>query len=44
MMTAFGDAVTRDRALALGAVIFDKPFDVDDLGTAVACLLRRGDD
>jgi DNA-binding response OmpR family regulator len=43
MMTAFGDATTRDRALALGALLFDKPFDVDDLRTAVACLLRRSE-
>jgi DNA-binding response OmpR family regulator len=41
LMTAFGDAATRQHAKALGAVLFDKPFDIDDLRTAVACLLRR---
>lgn len=42
LMTAFGDAVTRSHALKLGALLFDKPFDLDDLRTAVASLLRRG--
>jgi DNA-binding response OmpR family regulator len=41
LMTAFGDASTRERARSLGAVLFDKPFDLDDLRTAVAALLRR---
>jgi DNA-binding response OmpR family regulator len=41
LMTAFGDPKTRERATMLGAVLFDKPFDVDDLRTAVASLLRR---
>ncbi len=41
LMTAFGDEATRKQARLLGAVLFDKPFDVDDLRTAVACLLRR---
>ncbi len=41
LMTAFGDAKTRERANVLGAILFDKPFDVDDLRTAVASLLRR---
>lgn len=41
LMTAFGDEGTRDRARSLGALLFDKPFDLDDLRTAVACLLRR---
>ncbi len=44
LMTAFGDSATRERARALGAVLFDKPFDLDDLRTAVSCLLRRGTD
>lgn len=35
LMTAFGDAGTRARAEALGAVLFDKPFAIDDLRTAV---------
>ncbi|MGH7293806.1 MAG: response regulator transcription factor [Polyangiaceae bacterium] len=42
LMTAFGDTATRERAQSLGAVLFDKPFDIDDLRTAVANLLRRG--
>jgi len=41
LMTAFGDAATRNNALALRAVLFDKPFDINDLRTAVACLLER---
>jgi len=41
LMTAFGDAATHDHAEALGALLFDKPFDIDDLRTAVASLLRR---
>jgi ActR/RegA family two-component response regulator len=36
MITAFGDSATRRLAASLGAVaVFDKPFDVDDLRTAV---------
>jgi DNA-binding response OmpR family regulator len=42
LMTAFGDRRTREHARMLGAVLFDKPFDLDDLRTAVAALLRRG--
>jgi DNA-binding response OmpR family regulator len=41
LMTAFGDAATRQRALSYGALLLDKPFDVDDLRTAIACMLRR---
>jgi DNA-binding response OmpR family regulator len=41
LMTAFGDVGTRNHVNSLGAVLFDKPFDLDDLRTAVACLLRR---
>ncbi len=41
LMTAFGDAGTRARARSLGALLFDKPFDLDDVRTAVASLLRR---
>jgi DNA-binding response OmpR family regulator len=41
LMTAFGDAGTRVHARSLGAVVFDKPFDLDDLRTAAASLLRR---
>jgi DNA-binding response OmpR family regulator len=41
LMTAFGDEQTRLRADALGAIMFAKPFDVDDLRTAVLHLLTR---
>lgn len=41
LMTAFGDAAKRDHVEALGALLFDKPFEMDDLRTAVASLLRR---
>jgi DNA-binding response OmpR family regulator len=41
LMTAFGDPATRELARALGAVLFDKPFDLDDLRRAVSTLLRR---
>jgi DNA-binding response OmpR family regulator len=40
LMTAFGDAATREHATMLCAVLFDKPFDVDELRAAVAWLLR----
>jgi CheY-like chemotaxis protein len=39
LMTAFGDKATRRQAESLRAVLFDKPFDLDDLRTAVANLL-----
>ncbi|MGH7440931.1 MAG: response regulator [Polyangiaceae bacterium] len=41
LMTAFGDTTMHVRARALGAVLFDKPFDVTKLRTAVASLLWR---
>jgi DNA-binding response OmpR family regulator len=41
LMSAFGDAASRQHARVLGALLFDKPFDLDDLRTAVASLLRR---
>jgi two-component system OmpR family response regulator len=41
LMTAFGDDATRARAEMLGALLFDKPFDLDDLRTAVMNLLHR---
>ena len=41
LMTAFGDEATRRHAESLRAVLFDKPFDLDDLRTAVANLLPR---
>ena len=40
LMTAFSDRVTRARVEEQQAVLFDKPFDVDDLRTAVLHLLR----
>ena len=42
-MTAFGDEATRRRAASLTAVLFDKPFDLDDLRAAVASLLPGAD-
>ena len=41
LMTAFGDGATRRRAAELMAVLFDKPFDLDDLRATVAGLLPR---
>lgn len=41
LMTAFGDEATRRQAENLMAVLFDKPFDLDDLRTAVANMLPR---
>lgn len=41
LMTAFGDEATRNRVEKLGAVLFDKPFDLDDLRTAVLNLVPR---
>jgi len=35
LITAFGDEATHVAARALGAACFDKPFDLDDLRTAV---------
>ena len=40
-MTAFGDAATRQRAAALGALSLDKPFEMDTLRRAADHLLRR---
>jgi CheY-like chemotaxis protein len=38
LITAFGNAATHDEARRLGAfAVFDKPFDLDDLETAVLC-------
>jgi DNA-binding response OmpR family regulator len=39
LMTAFGDDETRAQAVALGAILFDKPFAIDDLRTAVLNVL-----
>ncbi|MEO7328890.1 MAG: response regulator [Minicystis sp.] len=42
VMTAFGDARLHAMAESLGAaLVLDKPFDLDDLRTAVTHLLRR---
>ena len=40
VMTAFGDEETKDRARRAGAILFDKPFGLDDLRAAVGVLLR----
>lgn len=41
LITAFGDVATHDDARRLGAAwIFDKPFEIEDLVTAVANLAR----
>jgi DNA-binding response OmpR family regulator len=42
LMTAFGDHETRQRAEALGALLFDKPFQMGALRAAVRSLLREG--
>lgn len=41
LMTAFGDDETRAHAERLGAILFDKPFALDDLRTAVMNMLPR---
>ena len=41
LITAFGDDATRRQAERLGAVLVDKPFDVDELLSIVARLLTR---
>jgi CheY-like chemotaxis protein len=42
LITAFGDPDTHEMAGRLGAVaVFDKPFDIDDLRTAVLNALAR---
>jgi DNA-binding response OmpR family regulator len=40
LMTAFGDGTTRQRAHALGALLFEKPLELDELRTAVSIVLR----
>lgn len=44
LMTAFGDEATRRQAESMSAVLLDKPFDLDNLRTAVANLLPRARD
>jgi DNA-binding response OmpR family regulator len=39
LMTAFGDESTRREAVHLGAVVFSKPFKLDDLRRVVRALL-----
>jgi DNA-binding response OmpR family regulator len=39
LMTAFGDAGVRTHVERLGGLLFDKPFDLDDLRAAVTFLL-----
>ena len=41
LMTAFGEPALHQEAHRLGATVFDKPFDLDDLCTAVMFLLQR---
>jgi DNA-binding response OmpR family regulator len=42
LITGFGDRATHEEARRLGAAaVFDKPFDVDDLRTAVLNLVKR---
>lgn len=41
LMTAFPDDLMRHRADNLRAMLFDKPFDLDDLRVAVAALLHE---
>jgi DNA-binding response OmpR family regulator len=40
LMTAFGDTAVREAVEGQGGVLFDKPFDIDDLRTAVLHMLR----
>jgi CheY-like chemotaxis protein len=41
LITAFGDEATHEEARRLGAVVFDKPLDLEDLRTAVLYLATR---
>ena len=40
LITAFGDHETHAEAKRLGAVLFDKPFDIDDLRTCAMTMVR----
>jgi|GEM_PF-284435 len=42
LMTAFGSRSVHERAEALGAIVFDKPLDLDDLRTAVSNVVDQG--
>ncbi len=39
LMTAFANGATRDHVERLGAILFEKPFDIEELRMAVARLL-----
>jgi DNA-binding NtrC family response regulator len=41
LMTGFGDEAVREAVEHLDALLFDKPFELDDLRTAVLHLLRH---
>jgi DNA-binding NtrC family response regulator len=43
LITAFGDEATHEAARRLGAVVFDKPLDLEDLRTAVLYLASRSE-
>jgi hypothetical protein len=42
-MTAFGDESVRSSADVLGAILFDKPFAIDDLRIVVEHLLPQSE-
>ena len=44
LITAFGDVQVHADAERLGAVVFDKPFDVDSLRACAAKLVKPVDD
>jgi DNA-binding response OmpR family regulator len=45
LITAFGDAETHAKASRMGATfVFDKPFELSDLRSAITSVLRRGDE
>lgn len=44
LITAFGDHEVRARARRLGATLFSKPFDIDELRTFAMTLVARADD
>lgn len=41
VVTGFGSTHTHDEAVALGAAVLDKPFEVDDLLTLIEHLIER---
>ena len=40
LMTAFGDEATRREAVQLGAIVFSKPFKLDELRSVVRALIE----